>query len=664
MRTLTPVRLRLLLLALLLALALPSAVLLRQTVLQLRYESLHQYRTLAEEIATRIDLELQRLIAIEEARSVGDYQFLTVAAAGAKLVQRSPLAELQAAGAWPGLVGHFVIDGEGRFATPLWPQTIEGVDLGIDAGELERRRAVRDRMAAILGNNRLWQPPARANEDRKVALAKNEQADADAGFASQAGFDRLNSVDSGAPEQQSQLGRVDELRLDRAYVESARKDQARPEREVAQAPANALARGKRRERGAAIDAAGELSAANLADARVRLFESEVDPFEFAWLADGHGVLFRRVWRDGGRTIQGLLFEQNAFIGTALADAFRGSALWSMSDLTVAWRESILQLIRGGSGGTRGYSRASELRGELLYQTRLSPPLDGLQLIWSARRLPAGAGARVVWWSGALLFVVLLGGFWLLYRLGLKQIRLARQQQDFVAAVSHELKTPLTSIRMYAEMLREGWAGEDRKRSYYDYIHDESERLSRLIANVLQLARMERNEHPLELKRLRVDALCDLLRSKVDSQIARAGFEVEYHLEAGCAARELRVDADALCQIVINLVDNAIKFSAAAPVRRIEIGARAQGEWLLLGVRDHGFGIPKPQLKRIFGLFYRGGDELTRETVGTGIGLALVRQLARAMGGEVDAQNREPGAEFQLRLPFATRSAGPSPPTDR
>ena len=87
----------------------------------------------------------------------------------------------------------------------------------------------------------------------------------------------------------------------------------------------------------------------------------------------------------------------------------------------------------------------------------------------------------------------------MYRLGVKQIRLTRQQQDFVSAVSHELKTPLTSIRMYGEILREGWADEEKKKTYYAYIHDESERLSRLISNVLQLARMTRNELRIDLK---------------------------------------------------------------------------------------------------------------------------------------------------------------------
>ena len=138
------------------------------------------------------------------------------------------------------------------------------------------------------------------------------------------------------------------------------------------------------------------------------------------------------------------------------------------------------------------------------------------MIFSVTHLPEGPGGRLVAWVALILVLVLCGGFYLLYRLGAGQIDLARQQQDFVSAVSHELKTPLTSIRMYGEMLREGWAPEEKKKSYYEFIHDESERLSRLINNVLQLARMTRNEVRVDIKPVEVAELVDGIRSRVSS----------------------------------------------------------------------------------------------------------------------------------------------------
>ena len=114
-------------------------------------------------------------------------------------------------------------------------------------------------------------------------------------------------------------------------------------------------------------------------------------------------------------------------------------------------------------------------------------------------LPRAPGTALLAWVAVTLAVVLCGGFILMYRFAVGQMRLARQQQDFVSAVSHELKTPLTSIRMYGEMLKAGWADEAKRQTYYDYIHSESERLSRLIENVLQLARLTRNTQRFDLQ---------------------------------------------------------------------------------------------------------------------------------------------------------------------
>ena len=116
------------------------------------------------------------------------------------------------------------------------------------------------------------------------------------------------------------------------------------------------------------------------------------------------------------------------------------------------------------------------------------------------------------------------------------------------------------------------------------------------------------------------------------------------------AAKLRIDSDWLAQILINLVDNAVKFSADAEDKIVQITIRLlQDKAMQISVRDYGPGVAKDQMKKIFKLFYRSENELTRETIGTGIGLALVHQLVTGMGGEVDVVNCEPGVEFRLRL---------------
>jgi signal transduction histidine kinase len=292
-----------------------------------------------------------------------------------------------------------------------------------------------------------------------------------------------------------------------------------------------------------------------------------------------------------------------------------------------------------------------MQGALLYSKRLSAPLESLELIFSINRLPQGPGATVLGWVTVVLAMVFVGGFITLYRLGLSQINLARQQQDFVSAVSHELKTPLTSIRMYGEMLKEGWADDAKRQDYYEFIHDESERLTRMITNVLQLAKITRNEPNFDLRSTRVGELMSNIESKIASQVERAGFALNFDREKATDDAHINIDEDCFAQIIINLVDNAIKFSKDAERKAIDIGSKLTADnQVQFTVRDHGPGIPRNQMKKIFRMFYRSESELTRETVGTGIGLAIVHQLATAMDGKVDVVNADPGAEFRISFP--------------
>lgn len=449
------------------------------------------------------------------------------------------------------------------------------------------------------------------------------------------------------------LGKVGDLKLDPAYQKKSydlEQSQRRLKDREQVAATNRVTRKEKialPETTIPADQAQVAGATGAGDVRISTFESEVDPLEFSLLDSGHFVLFRKVWRNGERYIQGLLIDQSTFVRAVFDRSFNDTALSAMSNLIIAYHDDVIHTISGRPANDYR-SSPQELTGALLYQSRLSAPLASLELIFSIERLPPGPGATVLGWVTLVLALVLCGGFYTLYRLGLSQIDLATQQQDFVAAVSHELKTPLTSIRMYGEMLKEGWADEDKKQTYYEFIHDESERLTRLIANVLQLARITRNEPQLDLQPVTVGALMDQIESKISNQVQRAGFELKLMRDAAADPVLVLLDQDCFAQIVINLADNAIKFSANAQIKRIEITSRLTGEdQVLFAVRDFGAGVPKDQMKKIFKLFYRSESELTRETVGTGIGLAIVHQLTVAMDGKVDVINTDPGAEFRV-----------------
>ena len=665
-----------------LALAIPAGVLIHQAYSQLKWAAFRQHQLLAEELAARVDARLVGLVHDEQLRPFADYGFLVApGSAPASILQRSSLSAFPVPTVFPGLIGYFQVDAEGSLTTPLLPAaTADAAGYAIAKDELAQRAALQDRIRQILTANRLVRggsPPARTATAAAVPRAK-DAAEAPAGggpvasveeekAAPQTAFDRLSeSVDGARLGKQSEprgsLGRLDDLKLDERYQQAAPAPPAanEPARQLtAQETIQREQRAGRKERSAVSQAAAPEAVARerLAEAkatapRVDMFEADIEPFQASLLDSGHFVLFRRVWRHGQRYIQGLLLDRQALLQGAVESAFRETVLSQTTDLAVAWHGEVLSAFSGKAG--RGYlTSAEEMSGALLHRARLTAPLDGMELVFSVKTLPAGPGADVVTTVAAVLLLVLCGGFFLLYRLGLRQIALTRQQQDFVSAVSHELKTPLTSIRMYGELLREGWASEEKKKTYYAYIHDESERLSRLIDNVLQLARMTRNDLCLAPRAVTARELMDTIAPKVASTVERAGFSLRMDCSREAAGAIVTIDPDAFSQILINLVDNAVKFSAKAPHKAIDVACRLSGQGrILVSVRDYGPGVPKDQMRKIFRLFYRVESGLARKTLGTGIGLALVRQLAEAMGGTVDVTNREPGAEFSVSLPLS------------
>jgi two-component system phosphate regulon sensor histidine kinase PhoR len=464
-------------------------------------------------------------------------------------------------------------------------------------------------------------------------------------------------------ERDYSLGRVADLKLDSAYQKkSADLELAQQEQKNAPAPSQNAARLTRREQTSQAEHASKVARkredhpVDGEDLRISTFESEIDPLEFSLLDSGHFVLFRSVWREGERFIQGMLLAQRGFIDGAIDIPFQNAALSAMSVLIVAYQDDVLSTASGGQNASYT-SKSGELDGALLYRDRLAAPFGSLEVIYTIKQLPPGPGARILAWVSLVLGLVLTSGFYGLYRMSLRQIRFARQQQNFVSAVSHELKTPLTSIRMYGEMLKEGWAGEEKKQQYYEFIYDESERLTRLISNVLQLANISHNEPQLEMKPIVVAEIMAGIESKISTQVQRAQFELAFLRDRESDSAVVNIDSDRFTQIIINLVDNAIKFSRGADQKRIEIGARlTRDERVVFSVRDFGPGIAKSQMRKIFDMFYRSESELTRETVGTGIGLAIVHQLCAAMGAGVDVLNRDPGAEFQVSVPVSRRQA--------
>ncbi len=250
--------------------------------------------------------------------------------------------------------------------------------------------------------------------------------------------------------------------------------------------------------------------------------------------------------------------------------------------------------------------------------------------------------------GIFVVAILFGGSLLLWQAHRNQVD-AWQKTSFVSSVSHELKTPLTTIRMYAELLGEKRIEDpDKQRRYLQVIIRESQRLTRLVNNVLDFSRLEQGRR--KFTREEVD-LAALLHGLLDSQLVRieeAGIQLVRQIEASSAVVES--DRDALEQIVLNLIDNAIKYAAAGKLLRVELQPQ-QGRWLVR-ISDQGPGIPNAHRQQIFDKFHRVDTSLTARQQGSGLGLSIARQLAEGLGGSlVFCPGSNGGACFELTVPM-------------
>ncbi|MDQ5978435.1 MAG: two-component system, OmpR family, phosphate regulon sensor histidine kinase PhoR [Verrucomicrobiota bacterium] len=322
-----------------------------------------------------------------------------------------------------------------------------------------------------------------------------------------------------------------------------------------------------------------------------------------------------------------------------------------------------------TGAGEGYLLRDE-RGRVMHQAG-RVPTDGAE---PAVRLPVAEGALPGWevvafleqppgessdgGSGFFLFgsllaatlgVAILAGGSLLLRQARRSEAEAAQKTSFVANVSHEFKTPLTTIRLYAELLEQGRvAGEEKRADYLRTIGRETQRLARLVGNALEFSRLEQGKKKFDLAPLDAGAALGRLLDTHAPRLAEAGLRVERRLPGETLT--LSTDRDALEQIVLNLLDNAAKYASSGGEVTVEAAPRPGGG-TTVRVLDRGPGVPAAHRERVFEKFHRVDDALTAEQAGTGLGLSIARQLARGLGGGLRCEPREGGgAAFILELP--------------
>jgi two-component system phosphate regulon sensor histidine kinase PhoR len=346
-----------------------------------------------------------------------------------------------------------------------------------------------------------------------------------------------------------------------------------------------------------------------------------------------------------RRIAGLVLDDRKFVADMLAPKIAEAA----------GSEFVLGVFRDGE---RLYGTA-ELAERDLAQTK-----D----LWIFPRISVGIrmrGASLdealrerLWWNIGLIVgldLLLIGGVLLVWRWMSREIELLRLRSDFISTVSHELRTPLALIRMYAETLEMGrMADPARQKEYLGTILSETERLTRLVNDVLTVSRTDARKRRME----RVD-LNDVVREVVrayEGRLTAGGIEPDLVLAEPLAA--VLADREAVAEALINLLDNAMKYGAAEKFLRIATGE--EGKRVYVEVEDRGMGIAPEHQKMVFEAFYRVTEGLVHSTRGTGLGLALVKRIMEAHGGEVVLKSA-PGKGSTFRLFFHnTKTHGSHP----
>lgn len=685
-------RLRALILVFVVALAVPLAYLVYRTHSSLEQEETAELRFFAETLFDQMEQELAALVQREERRPVDEYQPSSPAVPGAwGEGGQPPLARTPAESY---ILGYIQNNPDGSFTTPL---SEGGGALPQDqAGLLSRLQEVN----RILNSKRTILPdsPDRQTMARVQKKMEAEEKDVSASPREEKGFaDRYLNI-APSSKQKTHLGqaekRVEQISPQQAINLAQREEQ----QDVADGRSKSAPTGKKgadawttgsitfgAQSAKPLDAppstsgAKPLSSAESRSGKVGEEETatssfsshasslqqrptsatatvsiasedglrvEVDPLQSLHIDDGLVLVFRRILIGNQVYRQGILIQVDELLNHLNEKHFSSQPMARFTSLT-------LTAVNNGRETMRIQEGRDIVHPHFALDRSFPRPFSFVRANLVCDVIPRSLGRATLNGMVVVLAAVILLGLLAIYQSARVVTDLSERRSGFVSSVTHELKTPLTNIRLYIEMLEQGIAASDPEREleYYRILGSESARLSRLINNVLEFSKLEKRQRQLDLREGTLDEVLSEVRDAMQGWLRQEGFTltVENHL-----ARPFRYDREVMVQVLMNLIENGVKFSKDAERREIAVRVQPEGNRVMIRVSDTGPGIPRHALKKVFDDFYRVDDELTRATKGTGIGLALVKRFVEAMGGSVAAANNEgAGCTITLSLPGAS-----------
>ena len=638
-------RLRLYMIVFCVLVSLPLAFVAWRTYGALNRETQAQVRFFAERLLDEIESELTDLVRREENRAVDEYRNTLVQEDGKV---QSPLSRLPVE---TFVLGYFQNNPDGSFQTPLAKEgEVVPADLVERVDQLKAVNTIFNQRKFIAQS-----PPPKPPELEQPAKLEQKQPSS---FADR--FLRTSELRKAKSVLGQEQARLEEITAGQAMNLAQKK----PDRSAMQRKADASADAELDEAepsnygmraSSAVRTAPEARQRPMpkkapAESPTGRFQVEVAPLQAVAIDDGRVFIFRRIGISGQIYRQGFVLRLQPFLDHLLAVHHEPQPISRYTRLT-------LKAAGINSSKSRGDAKSGNAAGDWVAGRTFPAPFGFLSAEMRAVSLPPSPARQTLTLALTILGVVMVAGLTTIYHSARTVLDLSERRSQFVSAVTHELKTPLTNIRMYIEMLDQGIAATpEREQAYLNILDSESARLSGLINNVLELSRLEKRTRRFDLKDGDLtDVLADV-RSVMAESLAREGFDLT--IRTG-RLPVFAYDREVLVQVLINLMENSIKFGRHLPEKRIGIAADVQDGWVRLTVSDTGPGIPKRELKQVFDDFYRVDDELARTTGGTGLGLALVRKFIVAMGGKVRADNNDgPGCVITLKLPVSRQPSKP------
>lgn len=642
-------RLRLILIVFALLLTVPLAWLVARTYDGLAREETAQLDFFAETILDQMEIDLAELIRREEARSVDEYSG-----------DHSSSTPLAAPPRENFIIGYFQNGPDGSFQSP-------GADTNKDlAGGNEQLRQIneilnRKRAAAPLRP----EPLAKLSTKPAPTREKKKESSFAERYLSSANLSRQR-----APISQEEK-RVEEITLAQVSkitsqvptakglafdLDVSESGSSQPDNAPAAAAPDLdeIAAAGRADHlggitgsalGEGLEMADEKEAPGKADYRSppRTFQVEVSPLQSLMIDHDRAFIFRSILLQGQSYRQGFVINLPALLEHLAARYFRNEPMARFTALRLT--------VTDKAATTASLSAGTKTTDPVYNLERTFPrPFSFLAAALTCDQVPASSGRQTLMIMSIGLAVIMMLGFLAVYQSARVIYDLSARKTGFVSSVTHELKTPLTNIRLYTEMLEQGMAqSREQEQEYFRIVGSESSRLVRLINNVLEFAKLERRQRSVNMQHGTFDEVISEVKDILGDRLRQEDFRLKVAI-----SRDLKpfpYDREVMVQILTNLVENSIKFGNRSPVREISLKVEQEKGLVLIRVSDTGPGIPEQARKKVFDDFYRVENALTRQTKGTGIGLALVRKFAGAMGGKVSiANNPGAGCTVTISLP--------------